>query len=126
MVAFNLEKVSFHLVKERPEDSILNLRVKKGGKNVVWEESEIEGLAVGVDDDDDNGETVGFEIEPFPLWYQDMVKKLEENPLLYRFNYPEANLEGATMQEILSWAYSEYVPRNVSISDETFKELVRV
>jgi hypothetical protein len=101
-----LEKVSFYLVKERPENSILNLRIKKGDKNVVWEESEIEGLAVGVNDD--NGEIVGFEIELFPLWHHDIVKKLEENPLPYRFNYPEANLKDATVQEVLSWAYNEY------------------
>ena len=105
----DLEKISFYLVKERPENSILNLRIKNGGKDIVWEESEIEGLAIGVDDN--NGEITGFEIELFPVWYQDIVKKLAKNPLQYRFNYPEANLENATMQEVLDWAYNEYVAR---------------
>lgn len=75
---------------------------------ISYDVTEIEGLYIGLDDND---QPCTFEIELFQQWYPDLLHQLQANPLPYRFDFPKAGLYGATMEQVLRWAYARFVEK---------------
>jgi hypothetical protein len=89
----------------------LQLRIDAASPNgaIAYSYEEIRDLAVGRDDE---GKIFAFEVELFQKRYPRLIRQLQENPLPYRFDVPEAGLQDATMEQVLRWAYKKFVEGN--------------
>ncbi|MBC8231010.1 hypothetical protein H8E77_15770 [bacterium] len=94
----------------------IKIRETKG--YVSWVDDLIEGLFLGYDE---NKQLVGIEIDFFPLRCQEIVKKLNvTNSDLQKlsFDISDKNLIEASLVEVLTYAYDEYVLNSKMLEED--------
>ena len=62
-----------------------------------------------VDRDKKSGDFLAFVAYTFNKTYFDIIEKLNKKEVPFRYNITEAGLENLTLQEVLTWIYSNYV-----------------
>ena len=108
-----ISKIIYDYVFEHPQSSILQLIEEpypiEERRWVITEELNlpyIEGLLVGIDK---QSRVRGFEIEAFPLFFQDIINQLKSHPLPYRLSASELGVTDVSLTELLQACYTRYV-----------------
>jgi len=103
--------------------SSLFIKIKEPKGYVSWGDDLIEGLFLGYDE---RKRLVGIEIDFFPRLYQEIVKKLSvTNSDLQKlsFDVPDRNLTEATLIEVLTYAYNEYVLNSTMLKRDIYESM---